>query len=511
MNTAKLIDDKIRKIPKRLWYIFVGPKGTLEISYGELTEASDRLANALLGLGIRKGDRVGVYLPLCPEWTICYLGILKMGAILVPVNNMLKEQELRHVISDSGASAVITDPGLLPNVAKIKKELKDQFRHLILVGEEPAEGHLSFSDLLRKASSRVFMAECDPKDPAYIVYTSGTTGVSKGAVITHGGLQWCAEVGLKDLYRLVKGERLMSHGVLAHIGGLSHTLMSLYNGATSIASPRMTPTQDYLRNIYKYGATCAMGIQVFLLFYLSHPEAEKYLGTINRVFDGGGPLPHAISHEFEERFGIPVIDCYSLTESALVGAYSPPGLPRKPGSCGVAIPGTQLKIVDDNDRDLPPGETGEISIKSPSLMSGYWNRPEETEKTLKGGWLHTGDIGHLDEDGHLFVTDRKKDIILSNIWSIYPREVEEIMRTNPKIADVAVIGVPDAVKFESARAVVVLNPGEKATAAEILEFCKERMAAYKRPQSVIFTEELPRIMGGMKISRSELKKIYGQP
>jgi long-chain acyl-CoA synthetase len=434
-----------------------------------------------------------------------------MGAILVPMNHMLKEQELRHVISDSGAAAIIADPELFPNVAPIKTELKGQFRHLILVGEKPLAGHTSFSDLLQKSSSSLSIAECDPNDPAYIVYTSGTTGVPKGAVITHGGLQWCAEVGLQEMYRFVNGERIMSHGVLAHIGGLSHTLMSLYNAATTIASPRMTPTEDYLQNIYKYGATFALGIQVFLLFYLSHPEAEKYLGTINRVFDGGGPLPYSISHEFEERFGIPVIDCYSLTESALVGAYSPPGLPRKPGSCGVAIPGAQLKIVDENEQDLPPGETGEICIKSPSLMSGYWNRPEETEKTLKGGWLLTGDIGHLDDDGHLFVTDRKKDIILSNIWSIYPREVEEILRKNPKITDVAVIGVPDPVKFESVRAVVALKAGEKATEAEILEFCKERMAAYKRPQSVIFAEELPRAMGGMKISRTELKKIYGQP
>lgn len=509
MNIATLIDNNIRRIPQRTWYLYVTSE-TREIPFGELTEASDRLANALSGLGVKKGDRVGVYLPLCPEFTISYLGILKSGATLVPMNNMLKEHELRHVLADSGAVAVITDPALLPNISNLQKETADRFRHIILLGEKSVEDHPCFSRLLAKASPQARIAERDAEDPAYIVYTSGTTGVPKGAVITHGALCWCAEDGLQSQYRFVRGERIMSHGVLSHIGGLSTTMLSLHRGVTTIAGPRMTPTEDYLLNIYRFGATFALGIQVFLMFYLEHPQAEKYLGTINRVFDGGGPLPYEISHGFEERFGIPVIDCYSLTESALIGAYSPPGLPRKPGSCGIAVPGAELKIVDENDNPLSPGETGEICIKSPSLMSGYWNRPEETAKTLKGGWLHTGDIGHLDDEKFLFVTDRKKDIILSNIWSIYPREVEEILRANQKIADVAVIGVPDPVKFESVRAIVVLKPGKKATEEEILGFCRERMAAYKRPQSVIFVNELPRAMGGMKVSRSELKRIYGK-
>ncbi len=510
MNIAKLIDGNIRSHPKRLWYIFITKERNTEITYGELTEASDRLGNALRGLGVRKGDRIGLYLPLCPEWTVCYLGILKIGATLVLMNSMLKAREAEHIVADSGACIIITDQELVQNIAPFKAELSELrgLRDIIVVGERHDEGDMSFHNLLEKSSPRLSITKCVANDIAYIVYTSGTTGVPKGAMLSHGALRWCAEEGLSKTYRFVKGERVMSHGVLSHIGGLSHTLLSLYKGCTSIASPRMTPTEDYLINIYRYGATFAMGIHVFLSFYLSHPEAERYLGTVSRVLDGGGPLPYAISHEFEQRFGIPVVDLYGLTESAIIGAYYPPEIPRKPGACGIASPGAKIKIVDDDENELPPGQNGEICLRGPFLISGYWNMPEETEKALKGGWLHTGDIGHLDDDGHLFVTDRKKDIILSNIWSIYPREVEDVLHTYPKIGEAAVIGVPDPIRFEKVTAIVALKSGETATEQEIIKFCKERMAAYKCPQSVIFVDALPRSIGGMKVSRKELREIY---
>nr|WP_226673680.1 AMP-binding protein [Rossellomorea aquimaris] len=503
-----------------------------EIGYKELYESALTFAGYLKTLGINKGDRVAIMLPNTPQSVIAYYGILYAGGVVVQTNPLYMEREIEYQMKDSGAKVILTLDILYPRVSKVMKNTdlehiivtaikdylpfpknliypyiqKKQYGIVVKV-DHAGQNHL-FTEIMKTEKGEVIpQEEFDfENDLALLQYTGGTTGFPKGVMLTHKNLVANASMCDAWLYKCKKGEEKML-GILPffHVYGMTAVLiLSVMQGYQMILLPKFD-AETTLKTIQKQKPTLFPGAPTIYIGLLNHPELKKYdLSSIDSCLSGSAPLPVEVQQQFEEVTGGKLVEGYGLTESSPVTHSNFLwDKARIKGSIGVPWPGTDSAVFSmETGEPLPPNEMGEIVVKGPQVMKGYWNRPEETEQTLKDGWLLTGDIGYMDEKGYFYVVDRKKDMIIAGGFNIYPREIEEVLYEHPAIQEVVAAGVPDPYRGETVKAYVVLKEGESLTEEELNEYSRKYLAAYKVPRIYEFRKELPKTAVGKILRRS---------
>jgi long-chain acyl-CoA synthetase len=508
LNLASIVDNSAGLYPGEPAQLFAEGCRT----HAQLCEAVHCFAGALTSLGVARGDRVAMLLPNVPEFTIVYFGILCAGATVVPINVLAVAGEIAYFLEHSGSKALVAWEGYW-EAAKSAADRSHDCGHLILLtrGDAVPEGALDYRRLMADATPLPDTTATEASDTAVILYTSGTTGRPKGAELTHFNLfhnaQWCSErsqsVLPDQIFFYGPGQVGLAALPLYHsFGQTAIQNAMLFNGAAISYLPRFTP-DDALEAIARDRVTCFAGVPTMYFALLHHPSAaERDLSSLRRCTSGGAPMPVEVMNAFDARFGTLICEGYGLSETSPVATFHTPARPRKPGTVGWAIQGVEVRVVDAADRPLPPGEPGEVVIRGYNLMKGYFRDPQATAEVMRGGWFHTGDIGVLDDEGYLAIVDRKKDMIIRGGYNVYPREVEEVLYGHPAIREAAVIGIPDAEHGEEVRAVLALKEGATASEAEIVAFCKERMAAYKYPRSVEFRDALPKGPTGKILKRA---------
>jgi len=494
MNLAALGEENLQRYGEYVSLAFEGREWTNVEQRG----AANRLANALRRLGVGAGDRVVVMLPNCPEVLQAYGAILRLGAVIVPVIFLLNPQEVRHILADSGARLAITSPELAP-------KLEGWEGTVVTVGD--ARAALAYDEIVARETDTFTMVDRADDDLAVLLYTSGTTGRPKGVALSHDNLASNARAAA-SLYELDRTRWALAVLPLSHSYGL--TLMNAGHilGTRGVLLRWFNP-ELVLETIQRYRVQQMSGVPTMFVYLLHFAEADRFDTSSMRIWgSGAAPLPLEIVEPFENKFGGVLLEGYGLTEASPVVSANRLSVGRKLGSVGQPIPGVEVKIFDDDDRELPLGGLGEVCVRGRNVMVGYYGLAEETARTLRHGWLHTGDVGRLDADGFLYIVERKKDLIIRGGFNIYPREVEEVLYANPKVAEAAVIGVRDPLMGEEVLAFVVLRGGTQATADELIAFCHERLAKHKCPRHVRFVESLPKNPVG-KILRKELRLLAG--
>ena len=478
-----------------------------EVTYRQLNERVNRVANGLKALGVRKGDVVSVYLPNCPDYYYVWFGILKLGAVFGPINAMFKGDEVRHVLSDSGAVALITAEALLDTINAIRGDCPALRDVICLEGERP--GATAYAKLMEH-SKELEPVEIARDDLAAIVYTSGTTGKPKGAMISHWNAVWDTMAAC-DAVPMSPGEGCLGLILpLFHANAQITSITQFYTGGAVAMWERFSPS-DFWETVDRYRPKSFSAVPTMLSILLLAPVKEGLdISSLEFVICGAAPLPVEIFERFEETFNLRISEGYGLTEGTCVSSLNPFWGVRKVGSIGLPLRGQPMKIVDDDMNELPSGEYGEIVIKGHNVMQGYYNNPEATAETIVNGWLRTGDMGYMDEDGYFFIVDRKKDMIIRGGENIYPREIEEVLFTHPQIAEATVIAKPDPIWGEEVLALVVPVPGASPTEEEIIEYCRQRLADYKLPREVRFRTDLPKTLTG-KVQKKLLKEeLFGR-
>ncbi len=499
-----------------------------ELTYGELSSQVQSMAGALAGLGVKKGDRVAIHLPNSTQFPIAFFAAQAIGAVVVPCNPLYVAREMEYQLNDSGAETIITltrfykmIKAIQPNtnlkniiVSNIKDYFPTFLNFLYTAAKEKKEGDrvelaaedYSFTKLIKKhAGAKPPDVKVMPDDRALILYTGGTTGVSKGAVLQHKNLvanlyqvkSWCTDF---------REGREVALGVLPffHSYGLTTVLnLGMISGAKLVLMPRFV-LEDVLKAIDKQKPTLFPGVPTIYVAINNAPDLHKYhIESIRICISGAAPLPVEVQQQFEKNTGGRLVEGYGLSETSPVTHANPVYGKRKPGSIGLPMPDTEFKIVDveTGEKELPLGEIGELCIRGPQVMEGYLNMPEENAQSLRDGWFYTGDIAKVDEDGYTYIVDRKKDMVIAGGFNIYPRDVEEVLYTHPKIMEAAVAGINDPYRGETLKAYIVLKEEETMTEEEVFEHCKTSLAAYKVPKLVEFKPELPKTMIGKVLRR----------
>jgi len=546
MPVYGFLDQTATRVPDRRAIVF----GGMELTYGELKNLSERFAAALIAQGVKKGDRVAVHLPNCPQFAIAYYGLLKAGAVFTPLSPLLSSEEVLKQLKDAGAETLITLDILYPGVVDvigqsgvkrvIATSIADCYSPLItplkILAKFEIPGVLDMTALLKEHEPCNASVQIDPrKDLAHIAYTGGTTGNSKGVMLTHqtvvsGVAQFACWMGGSNLemdngvMKFVyppnvdpKKDRLLvldketalvvvpwfhSMGTIAYLNG------NVISGITMVVYPRFDP-REYIGGVAKYNATVLGGAPQLFIPIVNLPDFDSYdLSGVRVAGSGAAPLSLAVLEKMLNAMSGVVCEAYGLSECTLAATMNPPfrsGL--RVGSVGLPLFDTECKVVDVNtNEDLPAGSEGEICVRGPQVMDGYWNRPEETAEVLEDGWLHTGDIGREDEDGYLYITDRKKDLIIYKGYNVYPREIEEILNRHEAVQQCAVIGKPDPLGGESPVAFIELKEGQKIFADDLLEFINSKIAHYKKVREIRFLEKLP-VSGVGKILKKEIRKL----
>ncbi len=463
-----------------------------ELSYRDLDGASAHIAGLLHERGVSPGDRVGIMLPNVPYFPVCYYGTLRAGAVVVPMNVLLKRREVAFYLGDSGAKLLFASEGFA-EAAEAGAQDAGSDCVLAAAGE--------FEQLVGAAGPQTALAATDDADTAVILYTSGTTGTPKGAELTHSNLMRNCEVAAK-LYDVSPATVTLGALPLFHSFGQTCSMnATVYGGGTLTLIPRFDPAKA-LEIIERDRVNVFQGVPTMYNAMLHHPERDRFdTSTLELCVSGGSAMPVELLRGFEEAFGCKVLEGYGLSETSPVASFNHADRERKPGSIGTAIEGVEMKLVDDEDRELGPGEVGEIVIRGHNVMKGYWQRPDATAEAIRDGWLHTGDVAKLDEDGYFFIVDRKKDMIIRGGYNVYPREIEEVLYEHPAVREAAVLGVPHDELGEEVAAAVALKDGAEASADELREFVKGQVAAYKYPRHVWFVDELPKGPTGKVLKR----------
>jgi long-chain acyl-CoA synthetase len=473
----------------------------VEVTYAALDEASSRVAGLLAAKGVGPGDRVGIMLPNVPYFAAVYYGILRLGAVVVPMNVLLKGREVSFYLRDPEAKVVLAWHGFAEAAQQGAAEAGTE---CVLV--EPG----AFERLLAGAEPRRDVEERAADDTAVILYTSGTTGTPKGAELTHANLGRNAEIAV-GLFGIGQDDVVLGALPLFHSFGQTCGLNACIRaGGVLTLIPRFDPDKA-LEIIARDRVTVFEGVPTMYSAMLQSAAAETADTSSLRVCaSGGAALPVEVLRAFEARFGCKVLEGYGLSETSPVASFNHPDRDRRPGSIGTPIDGVDMKVVGEEGEDLPAGEVGEIAIRGHNVMKGYWRRPDATAEAVRDGWFHTGDLAKVDDEGYFYIVDRKKDMIIRGGYNVYPREVEEVLYEHPAVAEAAVIGMPHPELGEEVAAVVALKAGGDATADELRDHCREQVAAYKYPRHVFFVDALPKGPTG-KILKREIEVPAAAP
>lgn len=517
----EVLDKSAERYPERDALIFFKRR----IDYHEFKDLADRYATALVDLGIRTGDVVGNHLPNLPQYQIALYGALKAGGIAMGVSPLLRERDLVHQINDSNVKVLITLDSTLPLINNVRNKL-EKLKHIIVtsptdfsLGERPPPqelpGTLQFLNLISKHEPnppRVKGTVNPVTAPALLQYTGGTTGVPKGAILTHFSML----ANLKQMIIWMDLEEGNSTSITAfpffHQAGLALSILSVRLAATQIMLPNPRDIKTMLQLMREYKPDFTANVPTLYQLIVRHPDVKKEdFASIKLCVSGAAPFPPEAITEFQNKTGAPVLEVYGMTEACPIVTMTPRYGKTKIGSVGMPMPDTEVRVVDiENEaKVLPPSEAGEILVRAPQIMKGYWNKPEETNQALKDGWFHTGDIGKMDEDGYFYIVERMKDMINVSGFKVYPREVDDVLHEHPAVAMAAVVGIPhpDRPGTEIVKAFVVLKPGQSPSdqlAEDIKSFVKQKLAPYKVPKTIEFKRELPLSLVG-KVLKRELK------
>ena len=490
-NLAGLLTDAAARAPERVAVKLDG----LQLTYAELDEASARVAGLFGAKGMRPGDRVGVMLPNVPYFAVVYYGILRAGGVVVPMNVLLKEREVAYYLSDSEARLLFA---------------WHEFADAAHAGSDAANADCllvepgDFESLIARSEPSAAVVERGARDTAVILYTSGTTGTPKGAELTHDNLGRNVEIAI-GLFGL--GDDAVTLGALPLFHSFGQTCglnATIRVGGCLTLVPRFDAGRA-LEVIQRDRVTVFQGVPTMYGALLNHPELERFdTSTLRLCVSGGAAMPVELMRGFEAAFGCTILEGYGLSETSPIASFNHPDRERKPGSIGTPVEGVRMKLVGDDGGEPAVGEVGEIAIQGHNVMKGYWRRPDATAEAVRSGWFHTGDLARVDEDGYFFIVDRKKDMVIRGGYNVYPREIEEVLYEHEAVREAAVIGVPHPELGEEVAAAVVLVPGATVDEAEILEFVKGQVAAYKYPRLVWFVDELPKGSTG-KILKREIE------
>ncbi len=481
--------------------------------FGRLQALVEKMAASLAAGGIEKGDRVALMLPNCPQYVISFFAIVRLGAVVTQINPMYVEREIEHILNDSGAETIVVYADVYERVRSVLPDTNLKTVIVVDFEGEPRRfdpGHSSFGDFLSSDADPAPDVDIDPaEDVAALQYTGGTTGVSKGAMLTHRNLvanvQQTIDVFVRDPAQFT-GRKCVGALPFFHIYGLTCVMLfGIRLGVEQVLLPRFE-VEEALAVFENDRPTMFSGVPtMYMALLASGTDLRKHHLHDVKIFNSGGSaLPVNLKRSFEEKVGKPLFEGYGLSEASPVTHNTPPFLGQgREGSIGIPIPSTDARIVDveTGETEMPIGESGELIIKGPQIMKGYLNMPDETAQTLKDGWLHTGDVARMDESGYFYIVDRKKDLIVASGYNVYPREIEEVLFEHPDVAEAVAIGIPDEYRGETVKAFVVKRSGASTTEEEVLDFCKERLAAYKTPKAVEFREELPKSAVGKLLRR----------
>jgi long-chain acyl-CoA synthetase len=484
-------------------------QGERKVTYRELLDLTEKMAAALSEAGVKKGDRVGLMLPNCPEYVIGFFGAMRIGAAATQVNPLYIGRELEHIFNNSGSETVIVHAMMYGKVKDVQRHTA--LERVIVVGEPeggPQDDDTTFDDFLSSESGSAPEVEINPhEDLASIQYTGGTTGVSKGAMLTHGnllgGVQQTIELLIEDPSNFPENGKAVAVAPFFHIFGMTMVLLfGFRHGWNLLLVPKFQP-DEMMQLIKREKPIMLAGVATLYMALHSYPDMEEYgLDEVQLYTSGGAGVPVGLLNSFKRRTGRDIWEGYGLSEGAPV-SFNTYLKGSVGGSIGVPIPGTDVKIVDTGtgEREMPFGEPGELAVKGPQVMKGYWQMPEETAKTLRNDWLYTGDIARMDEEGYLYIVDRKKDMINTSGFKVYPREVEEVLYQHEEVVEAVAVGVPDEYRGETVKAFVVRKPGSTVTEEELVSYCKENLAPYKVPKLLEFRDDLPKSAVGKLLRR----------
>ena len=503
-NLVEMLNMSSAENPDRVAMYFMDKK----ITYRELSEASDRLAQGLMNLGIEKNDRTAIFLSNSPEFVIAYFGIIKAGSIVVPINHMFKQQETEFILEDADASVVITSLAYLDIIRPIKEKLKS-LKYIVLVDGITTDV-LNFYEIIERTTARLRQVIIDKDSVASILYTSGTTGQPKGAMLSHENfLSNC--IACIQVIDVKKTDNFICLLPMFHSFAWTVCVLLPLSVAASITIiDSLRPFRKVVRNIIKKKVTVFVGIPSIynILIHIHIPPVFtsrilKMIDPLRICISGAAALPTEVLSAFEEKFRVPLLEGYGLTETSPVVSLNPMRGKRKPGSVGLPIEGVQVKVVNEQGSELRSGEIGEILVKGPNVMRGYLKNEQATNQTIKDNWLFTGDMGRLDQEDYIYIVDRKKDMINVRGLNVYPAEIEKVLFRHPKIKEAAVLGIKDRLKGEVPKAFIVLKEKESLSASEIVSYLRKDLAMFKIPKFIDFRDNLPKTATG-KVAKRQL-------
>jgi long-chain acyl-CoA synthetase len=491
VNVAQHVERAAAWFPDHPAILFEGRP----LTYRALNERATRLAHALRAHGVSRGDRVALYLPNIPDFAVCYVAALKAGAVAVSINAIFKSEEVRFIVDDSGARVLFTTGDLLANVPR---DAGGALEHVV-VSEGSAEGGPALEDWIAGGTAQGRALDLDRDEPAVLLYTSGTTGFPKGATLSHGNVVFndyaCAHhMGVRQT------DRLLLFLPLFHVFGQNAIMNAAFAACATVVLHRRFVPDQVLDSIQRERATMFFAVPTIFINLLAMDLSRWNLESVRYDFSAAATMPQEISRRWTERFGRPVFEGYGLTECSPFACYNH-DFRHRFGSVGTAVENVELKILDADGAEVERGAWGEICIQGPGVMKGYWGRPEDTAAAIRGGWLHSGDVGTMDDEGYVYIVDRVKDMINVSGFKVWPAEVEQVLYRHPAIREAAIYGVSDPVTGEAVRASIVLRDDGVASAEEIIAFCRERLAVYKAPRGVEFVGELPKSATGKILKR----------
>lgn len=498
MNLADLLRDAAQRFPSKPALIF----HDRPVAFSQVDDRADRTAAALTGLGVARGDRVAMLMGNVPEFVTTLYGAMRAGAVVCPLNVLLTPEEMGYILADSGAKVAVTELASLPGLLSVRDRLGD-LQTILVVGGPPApRGTISLEEALRTAGEPRDLAT-DASDLAVVAYTAGTTAAPKGAMLTHGHLLANLDQisRVPDLAETDQDVALLALP-LFHSYALNVILgMGMKTGATAVLVERFDP-EETLALIERHGVTVLFGAPPMFASWLSLQEVPLHaLSSVRLAVSGAAPLPGEIFEAFRDRFGVTIWEGYGLTECGPAVTSNAMGKVAKPGSVGLPLPDLEVRLVGEDGEDAEEDDPGEIWVRGPNVFSGYWNRPEATALVMEGDWLKTGDVAYRDDDGYLHLVDRKKDLVIVSGFNVYPTEVEEAIERHPKVAEAAVVGIPDERTYEAVQAWVVPKQGQTLDGEEILEFLQGYLARFKQPSDIRIVDELPHHVTGKVLRR----------